>query len=274
MKDGFSSDVADKSLNKNTNIKGNSLVSSEKKVCLVTGGTGGIGSAICKRLSGDGFIVIATCRPEKESKIGELHQGLFANDSDIHVYPMDVSSFQSCGRLVSEIEQRFGPISILINNAGITRDSSMKKMDHDQWNDVISVNLSSVFNVSKLVFESMCNQRWGRIVNIASINGQKGQFGQGNYAASKAGILGFTKSLALEGARFGVTVNSVSPGYIGTKMVTELPEDVLNSIISQIPVGRLGTADEISSVISFLTSDTSGFITGSNIAVNGGQHMF
>jgi acetoacetyl-CoA reductase len=195
-------------------------------------------------------------------------------DRNIHIYPVDVSCFDSCSGLIKQVGIDFGNISVLINNAGITCDSSIKKMEYEQWTSVISVNLGSVFNLSKLVFESMCDQGWGRIVNISSINGQKGQFGQVNYSAAKAGMLGFTKSLAYEGARFGVTVNTVSPGYIGTNMVTSLSDKVLNSIVSAIPLGRLGTTDEVAHAVLFLLSEESGFITGSNIAVNGGQHMF
>lgn len=246
----------------------------QKKICLVTGGTGGIGSATCKTLCDAGYTVIATCRPSDEISIEELHSKLFLNYDDIHIYPADVSKFDSCRLLVETIQNNFGPISVLVNNAGITNDSSFNKMDINQWHSVTTNNLDSIFFLSKLVFESMCEQRWGRIVNISSINGQKGQFGQVNYATSKAGILGFTKSLAAEGARFGVTVNSISPGYIETKMVTGLPDNIITSIISEIPVGRLGKTSEIAHTVRYIVDDESAFLTGSNIAINGGQHMF
>jgi acetoacetyl-CoA reductase len=247
---------------------------SKKKICLVTGGVGGIGSSICKTLSNDDFIVIATCRPSSSEQINEIHEELFPKYNNIHIYPVDVSDFSSCRSLVNDIHKDFGSISILVNNAGITNDSTMKNMELDQWDSVVSNNLDSVFNLSKLLFESMCNQGWGRIINISSINGQKGQYGQVNYSASKAGILGFTKSLAAEGARYGVTVNSISPGYIATKMVTALPEKIVNSIISDIPVGRLGQPSEIAHTVKYIADEKSGFLTGSNIAINGGQHMY
>lgn len=247
---------------------------SPKKICLVTGGMGGIGSAISKTLSEAGFTVIATCRPSSELSTDEMHDKLFSGYDDIHIYPADVSNFKSCSSLVETILVGFGPISVLINNAGITDDSSIKKMELNQWHSVTANNLDSVFYLSKLVFGSMCDKGWGRIVNISSINGQKGQFGQVNYAASKAGVLGFTKSLAAEGARFGVTVNSISPGYIETKMVMDLPEKIITSIVSEIPVGRLGKPFEIAHTVRYIVDEKSGFLTGSNIAINGGQHMF
>jgi acetoacetyl-CoA reductase len=246
----------------------------QKKICLVTGGTGGIGSAISKTLSDAGFTVISTCRPSSELSTDEMHDKLFSGYDDIHIYPVDVSNFNSCCSLAETILVGFGPISVLINNAGITDDSSIKKMEISQWHSVTANNLDSVFYLSKLVFGSMCDQGWGRIVNISSINGQKGQFGQVNYAASKAGVLGFTKSLAAEGARFGVTVNSISPGYIETKMVMDLPEKIITSIVSEIPVGRLGKPFEIAHTVCYIVDEKSGFLTGSNIAINGGQHMF
>lgn len=244
------------------------------KVCLVTGGTGAIGSAIAKVMSKTGWIVIATCRPEKVGLIKELHKTLFEDSNNIFIYPVDVTCHKSCCSLVEKIVADFGVISALVNNAGITRDSSFRKMDVEHWRLVLSANLDSVFYLSNLVFPAMCDSGWGRIINIASINAQKGQFGQVNYSASKSGMLGFTKSLAQEGAKFGVTVNSVSPGYISTKMVTSLPESVVESIKNQIPMRRLGTVGEVAHSVAFLVADDSAFITGSNIAVNGGQHMF
>ena len=249
-------------------------MTSYNKVCLVTGGTGGIGASISRRMSACGFHVIATCRIKSEAEILALKNELFPENDNIDILPVDVSSYESCSSLINKVTQKSGVISVLINNAGITADSSFKKMSLDQWQSVVSCNLDSMFNMSKLVFSPMCVQGWGRIINISSINAQKGQFGQANYAASKAGILGFTKSLAAEGASSGVTVNSVSPGYIATRMVMKLPDDIKEYIVSGIPVGRFGRPDEIAHTIKFIVDENSGFLTGSNIAVNGGQHMF
>lgn len=189
------------------------------------------------------------------------------------IIPVDVSNYDSCAVLIEKVNSQFGRVDILVNNAGITADASIKQMTVDMWQDVINTNLNSVFNLSKLVFESMMENNFGRIINISSINGQKGQFGQVNYAAAKSGIYGLTKSLALEGARKGITVNSISPGYIATDMLKVLPENILNKIVSEIPVARLGLPAEVAHAVSFLASDKSGFITGSNLAINGGQHM-
>tara|TARA_R110001583_G_scaffold107898_1_gene256602 strand:- start:12763 stop:13503 length:741 start_codon:yes stop_codon:yes gene_type:complete len=245
-----------------------------KRIAIVTGAAGGIGTEICKRLTSDNFKVIATYRTESADKAKKWQAKLAENGVDIDIMPVDVSEFTSCSKLVSCINADFGPVSVLINNAGITDDATMKNITSDQWNNVLRTNLDSVFNMSKLVFQAMCENGWGRIVNISSINGQKGQFGQVNYAAAKAGMYGFSKSLAQEGARKGVTVNTVSPGYIATEMVTKLPENILQSIVSEIPVGRLGSAVEIANAVSFLVGEHSGFITGSNISINGGQHMY
>ena len=249
-------------------------MSDKKMICIVTGGTGGIGVAISKRLSSDGFLVVATCRPKSKSDILALQENLFGGDPNIYIHPVDVSNHESCTYLINKITDSHGKIAVLINNAGITDDSSFKKMTHDQWKSVISNNLDSVFNLSSLVFPSMCADGWGRIVNISSINAQKGQFGQTNYAAAKAGMLGFTKSLALEGARYGVTVNSISPGYIATKMVTDLSDKIISSIISEIPLGRLGKPEEVAHAVSFLLDEKASFVTGSNIAMNGGHHTY
>ena len=244
------------------------------KVCIVTGGTGGLGSAISKKLSACGYTVIATCRPDREHEIESLKNNFFKEFQNIHIYPVDVSCSLSCNDLVERVTNDFGCVSVLINNAGVTVDSSFKKMTLSQWQDAINNNLNSMFNMTKQVFEPMCKQNWGRIINIASINAQKGQYGQANYSASKAGILGFTKSLAAEGAKFGVTVNSVSPGYISTSMVTNLNQDIQDSIIKDIPIGRFGYPHEIAHAIEFIINEDAGFMTGSNLAVNGGQHMF
>jgi acetoacetyl-CoA reductase len=245
-----------------------------KKIALITGAAGGIGTEICKRLTSDGFKVIATYRPINFDKAKVWQLRLAEEAVHLDIMPVDVSDFTSCSKLINRIITDFGPVSVLINNAGITDDATMKNITSEQWHNVLRTNLDSVFNMSKLVFQEMCEKRWGRIVNISSINGQKGQFGQVNYAAAKAGMYGFTKSLAQEGARKGVTVNTVSPGYIATEMVTSLPQNILQSIVDEIPVNRLGTPVEIANAVSFLVGEHSGFITGSNIAINGGQHMY
>lgn len=242
-----------------------------RKIALVTGGTGGIGSAICKKLSNMGCLVITTYRNEEKAK--NWQEDMRQSGYEPLIYNCDVADFEACQNMVSLIEQDYGPINILVNNAGITKDSTFKKMNLQQWRDVINCNLDSVFNVTRCVIESMLDRGYGRVINISSINAQKGQFGQTNYSAAKAGMHGFTKALAQEVARKGITVNTISPGYIATDMVMAVPEDVRNTIISQIPVGRLGQPEEIAHIVEFLVSDTSAFITGSNIAANGGQHM-
>ena len=195
-------------------------------------------------------------------------------DYHFHSYAVDVSDFDSCGAAIEKIQREVGPIDILINNAGITRDMTFKKMTKVDWDAVIGTNLDSVFNMTKQVVDGMVERGWGRVINVSSVNGQKGAFGQTNYSAAKAGMHGFTKALALEVAKKGVTVNTISPGYIGTKMVMAIPEDVLNSkIVPQIPVGRLGKPEEVAGLCAYLASDEAAFITGANIAINGGQHM-
>lgn len=243
------------------------------KNVIVTGAVGGIGTEICKRLHNDGFKVIAAYRT-KNVGAAKLWQAKMIKDGfSISIFPVDVECFSSCQELADLIKKEFGTIDILINNAGITSDATMKKITQEQWNNVLRTNLDSVFNMSKAVFADMCDNGWGRIVNISSINGQKGQFGQVNYAAAKAGIYGITKSLALEGARKGVTVNSISPGYVGTQMVTSMPGSVIESIVKEIPVGRLGKPEEIANAVAFLVGNYSGFITGTDISINGGQYM-
>jgi acetoacetyl-CoA reductase len=243
------------------------------KIALVTGGIGGIGTAICQQLFVDGYTVIATYRSKNIDKALTWHKLLFDESKDVHIFPVNVASFESCDDMVRTVTEKVGPIAILVNNAGITDDASLKNMSSEQWRSVLNNNLDSVFNMSKAVFHRMCEMKWGRIVNISSINGQKGQFGQVNYAAAKAGIYGFTKSLAQEGAKKGVTVNSISPGYIATEMVNKLSANIIESIIVDIPVGRLGKPEEIANAVSFLVGEHSGFITGSNISINGGQYM-
>jgi acetoacetyl-CoA reductase len=208
------------------------------------------------------------------AKAVEWLKEMAARDYHFHVYPVDVASFESCASAIAKIQVDVGPIDILINNAGITRDMTFKKMTKVDWDAVIGTNLDSVFNMTKPIVDGMVERGWGRVINVSSVNGQKGAFGQTNYSAAKAGMHGFTKALALEVAKKGVTVNTISPGYIGTKMVMAIPEDVLNSkIIPQIPVGRLGKPEEVAGLCAYLASDEAAFITGANIAINGGQHM-
>ena len=249
------------------------------KVALVTGGTGGMGSAICERLYKDGYTVVANYRDftkamkwreeAKKWREDQLRMGI-----DVRVVQGDISNFRSAERMMQEILDEFGTVDVLVNNAGITRDSVFHKMTPQQWYEVIETNLNSVFICSRLVIEGMIKKGWGRIVNISSVNGQKGQFGQTNYATTKAGMYGFSKSLALEVAKKGITVNTVSPGYIGTSMVMAIREDVRNQIIAQVPMGRLGTPEEIAGAVSYLVSDEGRYITGANIAINGGLHMY
>lgn len=237
------------------------------RLALVTGGTRGIGAAISIRLKDAGYNVVANYAGN------DTAAQAFHKQHDIPVCKFDVSDFEQCTSSITQITNDLGPVEILINNAGITRDSTMHKMSADFWNQVIDTNLSSCFNLCRAVIESMREQGFGRIVNISSINGQAGQFGQANYAAAKSGILGFTKALAQEGANKGITVNAITPGYIATEMVQSVPENVLEKIIAKIPVGRLGEADEIARCVEFLVADASGFITGSTLSVNGGQYM-
>ncbi|MBY0382147.1 MAG: acetoacetyl-CoA reductase [Xanthobacteraceae bacterium] len=238
------------------------------RTALVTGGTRGIGAAISRALKTAGYNVAANYAGNDEAA------AKFKQESGISVYKWDVSSFESCAEGVKKVEAEVGPVDILINNAGITRDVPFHKMTLDQWNAVINTNLGSLFNMSRQVIEGMRTRKFGRIVNISSINGQKGQFGQVNYSASKAGDIGFTKALALETARGGITVNAICPGYINTEMVQAVPKDVLEQkILPQIPVNRLGEPEEIARTVVFLAADESGFITGSTLTVNGGQYL-
>jgi len=244
------------------------------RVALVTGGMGGIGEAICLRLAHLGYKVVTTYSPSN-TKSQEWLNEMKTQGQTMHVYPCDVTDYDSCASAVAKIQAEVGPVDVLVNNAGITRDASFKKMDKVNWDAVLRTNLDSVFNVTKHVCDGMTDRGWGRIINISSVNGQKGAFGQANYSAAKSGIYGFTKALALETARKGVTVNSISPGYIGTKMVMAIPQDVLEGkIIPQIPMGRLGKPEEIAELVAYLASEEAGFMTGSNVAINGGQHMY
>jgi len=242
-----------------------------KRIALVTGGMGGIGTSICRALAETGHTVVTTySKPGKDQAWLADMKGL---DLDVHAYQLDVTDYDACQAVIAQIQQEVGPIDVLVNNAGITRDASFKKLDKAAWDAVINTNLNSVFNVTKPVVDSMLERGFGRVVNISSINGQKGQFGQTNYSAAKAGMHGFTMALAQEVAKKGVTVNTISPGYIGTDMVMAVPEDVRSKIIAQIPVGRLGKPEEIAGLVNYLASDIAGFITGADFAINGGQHM-
>src|SRR5450759_574289 len=245
-----------------------------QRVALVTGGMGGLVEAICMKLADMGITVVATYS-SSNSKADDWRKQMKVRGYTFHAVQVDVADFDSCAAAVKKVESEVGPVDILINNAGITRDLTFKKMTRVDWDAVINTNLSSVFNMTKPVVDAMVERGWGRVINVSSVNAQKGAFGQTNYAAAKAGMHGFTKSLALEVARKGVTVNTISPGYFGTKMVTAIPEEVLNSkILPQIPVGRLGKPEEVAGLCAYLASDEAAFITGANIAINGGQHMF
>ncbi len=246
----------------------------KQKNALVTGGTGGIGAAICRGLADDGHRVIAGYFAGGKHEKAKAWQAKQKEQGyDIEISYGEVPDFDSCAACIKQIEEQFGEIDILVNNAGITKDSVFKKMSNDQWYDVINVDLNGVYNMTRLVIGKMITKQWGRVINISSINAQKGQFGQTNYSAAKAGMHGFTKALAQEVASKGITVNTISPGYIATEMVMAVPEKVRQNIINEIPVGRLGKPEEIARVVTFLCNTESGFITGSNIAANGGQHM-
>ena len=243
------------------------------RIALVTGGAGGLGYTICTKLDEKGYRVVLTHSPGNTT-IKETLADLKSKGHDFTAYPVDVGDYDSCQRCVAQVQKDIGPVDILINNAGITRDMTFRKMGKADWDAVIRTNLDSMFNMTKQVIEGMLERSWGRIVNVSSVNGSKGAFGQTNYAAAKAGIHGFTKSLALEVAKKGVTVNTISPGYIGTKMVMAIPKEVLETkIIPQIPVSRLGKPDEVAGLIIYLCSEEAAFATGANIAINGGQHM-
>jgi len=245
-----------------------------QRVAVVTGGMGGIGEAICMRLAQAGHRVVATYSPGN-TKAEQWVKDMKTRGFEFHAVQVDVTDFDSAHKAVAKVQAEVGPIDILVNNAGITRDATFRKMGKPDWDAVMRTNLDSVFNVTKPVCDGMMDRGWGRIINISSINGQKGAFGQTNYSAAKAGMHGFTKALALEVARKGVTVNTVSPGYVGTRMVLAVPKDVLDTkIIPQIPVGRLGKPEEIAGLVAYLCSDEAGFVTGANIAINGGQHMY
>ncbi|PHV21733.1 beta-ketoacyl-ACP reductase [Janthinobacterium sp. BJB446] len=245
----------------------------EQKVALVTGGMGGLGTALCRRLHAAGFAVVAAHTPGN-ARVESWLDKQRSQQYYFHPLAIDVGDFDACSDAVASVLAQFGRIDVLVNNAGITRDQSMRKMELPHWAEVMRTNLDSLFNMSKQVLEPMLANRWGRIINISSVNGQKGAFGQCNYAAAKAGVHGFSKALALEVARHGITVNTVSPGYLRTQMVTAVPAEILETkILPEIPLGRLGEPDEVAALVAYLASDEAAFVTGANIAINGGQHM-
>ena len=238
-----------------------------ERVAMVTGGTRGIGRAIVERLKADGFKVAAGYSGNEDAARA------CAEELGVMVVKGNVGVYEDCARAVAAVEAELGPIDTLVNNAGITRDGFFHKMTPQQWSDVVSVNMNSAFNMTRQVIEGMRERNFGRIVNISSINGQKGQVGQTNYSAAKAGMIGFTKALALETARKGITVNCICPGYIDTEMVSAVPQNVLDQIVAGIPVGRLGRGEEIADMVSFLSGEKAGFVTGAVLALNGGQYM-
>lgn len=244
-----------------------------RRVALVTGGTGGIGTAICRELARQGCLVVANHLPELESEARAWQQAQLAEGVELEIVPGDVSSFEDARVMVETVQKRIGPVDILVNCAGITRDKTLRKMTEQQWREVMSTNLDSVFNVTRQVIDGMAERGFGRVVSISSVNGQRGQFGQCNYAAAKAGIHGFTMSLAQEVATKGVTVNSVSPGYVATAMTLAMPDEVRDAIVAQVPMRRMGTPEEVAYVVGLLCDPRAGYITGANIPINGGLYM-
>ncbi len=244
-----------------------------QRLAVVTGGIGGLGTAICMQLAASGRRVIAADLGARAERIAAFQHEVGAYGTQIEFRPIDVSSFDACKAFADDVVATFGAVDILVNAAGITRDTTLRKMDLSFWQDVMRVNLDSAFNVTRQFIDSMCDRGFGRIVNISSVNGQTGQFGQTNYSAAKAGLHGFTMALAREVARKGVTVNSVSPGYCRTQLVMNIAENIRNDIIAKIPVGRLGEPSEIARAVDFLTAEDAGFITGANLPVNGGYFM-
>jgi acetoacetyl-CoA reductase len=238
------------------------------RVALVTGGTRGIGRAVCETLNNAGFKSVANYFGNDDAA------AKFTEETGIPAYKWDVAEYQTTQDMIAKIEDEVGPVDVLVNNAGITRDGTLMNMSHESWQQVIDTNLGSCFNTSHATFAGMRERGFGRIVNIGSINGQAGQYGQVNYAAAKSGIHGFTKALAQEGARYNITVNAIAPGYVDTDMVAAVPDNVLEKIVAKIPVGRLGHADEIARGVLFLVSDDATFVTGSTMSINGGQHMY
>jgi len=247
--------------------------SSSSRIALVTGGIGGLGTEICRQLAGAGRRVVAVDLAARSERVDAFHAEIAAFNGDITFEPADVSDFDDCARLIARIEESHGSVDVLVNAAGITRDASLRKMTPQQWHELMRVNLDGVFNMCRNVVEGMAARGFGRIVNISSVNGQTGQFGQTNYSAAKAGVHGFSMALARETARKGVTVNTVSPGYCDTPMVAAVPEDIRARIIADIPVGRLGSPADIARAVAFLSADDAGYITGVNLPVNGGYFM-
>ncbi len=246
----------------------------DKRLAIVTGGMGGLGESISTKMADAGYRVVVTYSPSNTKWKSWLEE-MKGRGYDFGAYPVDVVDFDDCAAKSEKIVRECGTIDILVNNAGITRDMTFKKMTKADWDAVMRTNLDSCFNMTKQVMDGMLERNWGRVINVSSVNGQKGAFGQTNYSAAKAGIHGFTKALALEVARKGVTINTISPGYIGTKMVTAIPKEILDSkILPQIPVGRLGKPDEVAGLIIYLCSEEAAFVTGANISINGGQHMY
>ena len=244
-----------------------------QRIALVSGGMGGLGEAICIKLAALGHKVVTTHSPGN-TKAQEWLDAMKKLGFSFHAYPCNVADYDSAQACLKKVADDVGPIDVLVNNAGITRDTTFRKMDKAGWDAVIETNLDSVFNMTKNAIDGMAERGWGRVINISSVNGQKGAFGQTNYSAAKAGMHGFTKAAALEYAKKGVTINTISPGYIGTKMVMAIPTEVLESkIIPQIPMGRLGKPEEVAGLVAYLSSDEAAFVTGANIAINGGQHM-
>ena len=243
-------------------------------VALITGGMGGLGEAVCIKMSALGYRVVTTYSPSNTAVEAWLTKMHHLGYGFIGV-PCDVTDFDACKACVAQVEKEVGPVDVLVNNAGITRDMTFKKMTKADWDAVLHTNLDSIFNMTKQVMDGMVARKWGRVINVSSVNGQKGAFGQTNYSAAKAGMHGFTKALALEVAKHGVTVNTISPGYIGTKMVTSIPNEILESkILPQIPVTRLCKPEEVAGLVAYLASDEAAFLTGANISINGGQHMY
>lgn len=243
-----------------------------KRIVLVTGATGGLGTAMCKKLYKEGFRVVGNYRTKEKAQ--EWMEKTHAEGYNINLYYGDVSDYDSAGSMIIDIENSIGPIDTLVNNAGITKDGRLARMSRADWDLVINTNLGSVFNCTRHVINGMIERNFGRIINISSVNAQRGQFGQTNYSAAKAGMHGLTKTLAMEVAKHSITVNTISPGYIGTDMVMAVPEKIRAQIVSQIPAGRLGGTDEVAHLVAFLASEESSFITGANYAINGGQHVY
>ena len=241
-----------------------------QKVALITGGTGGIGTAICSRLVADGLRVVAAHHPSEDEAAAKWREALAADGVVVDTLSLDVASFEECNEKLSQMLSEYGSVDVIVNCAGITRDATFKKMQKEQWYDVINVNLNSVFNVTQPLWNAMLEKGFGRVINISSVNGQRGQFGQANYSAAKAGMHGFTMALAQEGATKGVTVNTISPGYVSTAMTEAIREDIRNAIIDGIPMKRMGSVDEIASAVGFLVSEENAYVTGANLPVNGG----